>query len=124
MPPQKEGWLPAPEVRGSRRRCSLATTARQALWSSSVPATTCLPAFCYQATSCFGLYPRIAIYEVVVSIGISEQDLAGFFSSVRLVTRFDHPWMVPEERRVPICIAEHPVRDPREAWRSDKKDTN
>jgi Dolichyl-phosphate-mannose-protein mannosyltransferase len=59
--------------------------------------------------------------EVVVSIGISEQDLAAFFSSVRLVARFDHPWMVPEEKQLPICIAEHPVRDAREAWHERKR---
>jgi 4-amino-4-deoxy-L-arabinose transferase-like glycosyltransferase len=54
--------------------------------------------------------------EVVVTVGIPAEDLARFFSSVQLVTRLDDPWRVPEERQLPICIAENPIRDLHEAW--------
>jgi hypothetical protein len=54
--------------------------------------------------------------EVAITVGIPTDDLARFFSSVQLVTRFDNPWRVPEERQVPICIAENPIRDLHEAW--------
>jgi hypothetical protein len=54
--------------------------------------------------------------NVAVTVGIPAQDLGRFFSSVQLVTRFDNPWRVPEERQVPICIAENPIRDLHEAW--------
>src|SRR5262249_19176740 len=54
--------------------------------------------------------------EVVVTVGIPMQDLAQFFSSVQLVARLDDAWRVPEEREIPICIAENPIRDLREAW--------
>jgi hypothetical protein len=55
-------------------------------------------------------------YDVAVTIGIASEDLDRFLRSVRLVTRFDHPWMVDEERQVPICIAEDPYRNIQEAW--------
>lgn len=54
--------------------------------------------------------------NTAVTVGITVEDLGRFFSSVQLVTRFDNPWRVPEERQVPICIAENPIRDLHEAW--------
>jgi 4-amino-4-deoxy-L-arabinose transferase-like glycosyltransferase len=60
-------------------------------------------------------------YDVVVTVGISPEDLSRFLRTVRLVSRFDHPWMVDEERNVPICIAETPYRDIQEAWTRRKR---
>jgi hypothetical protein len=48
---------------------------------------------------------------------IPPKDPSRFFSSVQVVTHFDHPWMVPEERNVPIYIAQSPTLDLKEAWR-------
>jgi hypothetical protein len=47
--------------------------------------------------------------EVVVAIGFSPEDCNRHFSNVQLVTRFDNPWMVSEERNTPIVIAETPL---------------
>ncbi len=55
--------------------------------------------------------------EVVVSVGITPGDLGRFFGTVQAVSHFDDPWMVSEERNVPICTAEDPIRDLKEAWR-------
>jgi hypothetical protein len=46
---------------------------------------------------------------VVVAIGFSPDDGARYFSTVQPVTRFKHPWMVPDERNTPIVIAETPL---------------
>lgn len=54
--------------------------------------------------------------EVAVTLAISTNDLHRFFRSVKLVGRFDHRWMVEEERNVPICLAEQPYRSIAEAW--------
>jgi len=54
--------------------------------------------------------------DVVVALGIPADDLRGFFRSVKVAAHFDHPWMVEEERNVPICIAETPYRRIGEAW--------
>lgn len=59
--------------------------------------------------------------EIAVTIGISTNDLHEFFNTVRLFGHFDHPWMVPEERNVPICVAESPRRDLAEAWRRQER---
>jgi len=47
---------------------------------------------------------------VVVTLGISVEDLQRHFRSVEQVAQFDHPWMVSEERRLPICVARGPLR--------------
>jgi hypothetical protein len=73
-----------------------------------LPRTVLLPGYP------FWRLPTDHACEVVVSVGIPEHDLARLFSSVQLVTRFDHPWMVPEERQVPICISEGPMQDLRD----------
>lgn len=59
--------------------------------------------------------------EVVVALGIAPEDLRRFFRTVRLVARFDQPWMVPEERNLPLCVAETPYGDPAEAWPRRKR---
>ena len=55
-------------------------------------------------------------YGVAVAVGISPEELGRFLRTVRLVSPFDHPWMVDEERNVPICIAETPYRNIQDAW--------
>jgi hypothetical protein len=54
--------------------------------------------------------------EVVVAIGFSPEDDARYFSTVHLVTRFDHPWMVREERNKPIVVAEMPLPELQATW--------
>ncbi len=54
--------------------------------------------------------------EVAVALGFPPEYLAGFFKSAELVSRYDHPFTVPEERNVPIVIAEGPNRPLREMW--------
>lgn len=49
--------------------------------------------------------------NTVVALGIPPEALEQYFSSVKVAYRFDHPWMVTEERNVPICIAENPRAD-------------
>ncbi len=58
--------------------------------------------------------------EVVVAIGFSPEDGKRYFRDVRMVTRFDNPWMVSEERHRPIVIAETPLPDLRTAWFNSK----
>ena len=54
--------------------------------------------------------------DVVVTLGISTNDLSRFFRSVRVAAVYDDPWRVPEERNVPICIAETLYKSLDEAW--------
>jgi hypothetical protein len=54
--------------------------------------------------------------DVVVSLGISTDDLCRFFRPVRLVAVYDDPWRVPEERNSPICVAETLYQSLDEAW--------
>lgn len=54
--------------------------------------------------------------EVAVALGLSPEFLSRFFRSVELVTRYDHPFTVTEERNVPIVVAEGPNRSIREMW--------
>jgi hypothetical protein len=53
---------------------------------------------------------------VAVTVGIPPEDIGRYFRTVRLVRRFDHPWMVDEERHVPICVANALYRDVQEVW--------
>jgi hypothetical protein len=52
--------------------------------------------------------PPDRLHNVAIAIGFSTADLSHFFRSVKLVSTFDHPWMVDEERNLPICIAQGP----------------
>jgi hypothetical protein len=54
--------------------------------------------------------------DVVVTLGISTNDLSRFFRSVRVAAVYDDPWRVPEERHVPICVAETLYKSLDEAW--------
>lgn len=65
----------------------------------------------------FQLWPADDTRDVVVTVGIPEEDLRHYFRTVTLVERFDHPWRVEEERNVPICIAETPTKPVSTAWR-------
>jgi hypothetical protein len=60
-------------------------------------------------------------FDVVVTVGISPEDLGRFLRTVGLVSRFDHSWMVYEERNVPICVAEAPHGDIQNAWAPRKR---
>jgi len=60
--------------------------------------------------------PANEAVAVAVTLGISTNGLSRFFRSVRVVARFDDPWMVDEERDLPICVAEQPYRSIAEAW--------
>jgi len=54
--------------------------------------------------------------EIVLSVGIPERDLQGYFHSVTLIRQFDHQWMVAEERHLSIFLAEGPRRPILDAW--------
>lgn len=56
--------------------------------------------------------------RVTLAIGIPPDDLRPHFAEVRVVDRFDHPWMVSEERGVPIVVATGPFRTLQEVWPS------
>lgn len=65
----------------------------------------------------FLLWPADPECKTVVTIGIPASDLGRFFENVVTAARFDHPWMVEEERDRPICVADTPIRELGEAWR-------
>lgn len=56
--------------------------------------------------------------QVAVTIGIDTPSLLKFFGKARVVAEFDHPWMVPEERRRTISVAESPFQPIQEVWPS------
>jgi hypothetical protein len=60
--------------------------------------------------------PKDATSNAVVTIGIPVRDVSRFFRSVRLDGTYDNPWMVEEERHVPICVAQSLSRSLDEAW--------
>jgi 4-amino-4-deoxy-L-arabinose transferase-like glycosyltransferase len=60
-------------------------------------------------------------FDVAVSVGIPPEELGRYLRTVRLVGRFDHPWMVDEERHVPICVADTVYRDVQEVWAPRKR---
>ena len=59
--------------------------------------------------------------DIAVTVGFSTNDLSRFFRSVRLGAVYDDPWRVPEERNVPICVAEKLNGDIHEAWPTLKR---
>ncbi len=60
-------------------------------------------------------------HEVAVTLDIGPEDLGRAMGTVRLVCRFDNPWMVDEERHVPICVAEEPNPNVQDAWAPRKR---
>ncbi|HEX6558933.1 MAG TPA: glycosyltransferase family 39 protein, partial [Longimicrobiales bacterium] len=57
---------------------------------------------------------------VLLTVGIDSADLAGYYRVVRPVARVRNPWGVPEERDVPVVIAEQPLRTLQQQWPSLK----
>lgn len=53
---------------------------------------------------------------VVVSLGISPGDMSEYFRSVTLAAVVNQPWVVPEERNVPVVIARGPYRTLQDIW--------
>ncbi|MCL5098906.1 MAG: glycosyltransferase family 39 protein [Candidatus Omnitrophica bacterium] len=54
--------------------------------------------------------------KVAVGLGLSPENLAPYYRSVKILARFDNPWMVPEERDIPIVVAEEPYKSMQELW--------
>jgi hypothetical protein len=54
--------------------------------------------------------------EVVVSIGLTPDDVRGLFQSVEIVDYADNRWGVPEERHIPIMICHSPHKSLQELW--------
>lgn len=54
--------------------------------------------------------------EVVVSIGLTPEDVQGLFQSVEIVGHADNRWTVPEERNIPIMVCESPRQSLQELW--------
>ena len=56
--------------------------------------------------------------RVLLTFGDEPEDLRGLYASSRVVARFDHPWMVSEERDQPIVVSTGPFRTLQEVWPS------
>ena len=54
--------------------------------------------------------------EVVVSIGLTPEDVQGLFQSVEVVGHSDNRWTVPEERDIPIMVCQSPRQSLQELW--------
>ncbi|MBU6400025.1 MAG: glycosyltransferase family 39 protein [Verrucomicrobia bacterium] len=52
--------------------------------------------------------PTGRLHGPVIAVGYSPEELRSYFRVVELARYFDHPWMVPEERNLPICVAKEP----------------
>ncbi|MDQ3223706.1 MAG: hypothetical protein M3Q75_09595, partial [Gemmatimonadota bacterium] len=75
------------------------------------------PAICPSSSYWFfGPGPRPG--RVVLSLGVEPEELRPHFADVRLVGRFDHPWMVSEERNQAIVVSKGPYRTLQELWPS------
>jgi hypothetical protein len=64
--------------------------------------------------------PTGRLPEVVVAIGFSPDSTPRYFRTVQLISQFDHPWMVAEERHTPIVIAQSPLPDLQAVWSRSK----
>jgi len=53
---------------------------------------------------------------VVIKVGGSRDDIAPFFRSVVLAGRVNEPWVVPEERDLPIWLGRQPYRTLQAIW--------
>jgi 4-amino-4-deoxy-L-arabinose transferase-like glycosyltransferase len=65
--------------------------------------------------------PPAKAADTVVTLGISTNDLARFFRSVKVAALYDDPRRVPEERNCPICVGETLYGDINEAWPDQKR---
>lgn len=54
--------------------------------------------------------------EVILTVGISKEDLLDSFEIVERVATHHHEYAVPEERNVPICLCRGPKRPIGELW--------
>lgn len=54
--------------------------------------------------------------EVIIKIGGTRDDLTSFCRSITLAARINEPWVVPEERNVPVWICREPYRTLQEIW--------
>ena len=54
--------------------------------------------------------------KVVVTLGMEKSDLEQFYGDIREVSRFDSPWMVPEERNAPILIGRRQKKTLQALW--------
>ncbi|HET7566123.1 MAG TPA: glycosyltransferase family 39 protein [Gemmatimonadaceae bacterium] len=54
--------------------------------------------------------------DVVIKVGGSRDDLTPFFRSVALAARVNEPWVVPEERDLPIWLGRQPYRTLQAVW--------
>jgi hypothetical protein len=54
--------------------------------------------------------------QVVISLGIAQEDLARHFDSLQAATRITNEWAVEEERDVPVFVARRPHRTLQELW--------
>jgi hypothetical protein len=59
--------------------------------------------------------------DVVITVGESPEDVAESFEQVELVRVFHHPWNMPYESDLPICIGRKPRMTWREIWPHTKK---
>ena len=56
---------------------------------------------------------------LLIAVGVSRGDpLLSGYADVREVARFYHPWMIPEERNLPILVARRPTRTLQALWPS------
>ncbi len=56
--------------------------------------------------------------DVAVVVGSDEEELRRFFRDVRLAATVDEPWVVPEERHLPIWVCRAPLHTLQEVWPS------
>jgi 4-amino-4-deoxy-L-arabinose transferase-like glycosyltransferase len=56
--------------------------------------------------------------EVIIKIGGAREDLVPFCRSIALADRVNEPWVVPEERDLPIWICRQPYHTLQEIWPS------
>ncbi len=77
-----------------------------------------LPPARHPAGSYWYFGPGLRPGRVVIAIGIPPETLAALFADVRLATRVDEPWVVPEERDVPVVVARGPRTTLQAVWPS------
>jgi hypothetical protein len=56
--------------------------------------------------------------KVLLSLGPEPEALREYYGSVRVLGRFDHPWMVSEERQRAIAVSTDPNRTLQQIWPS------
>ncbi|MBA3318349.1 MAG: glycosyltransferase family 39 protein [Gemmatimonadales bacterium] len=77
-----------------------------------------LPAVVSPAGSYWFFGPGDRPGEVVITIGVPEDDLRGFFDSVKTAATVGHPWAVEEERNLAVLIGTGPRTTLQQLWPS------